>query len=110
MKKVVLLALLTYVVVVHFVNCLILLSPLSVTSKVITLMLSSLGFSSVASLVILASLGIWNTTSSRAGSNRLASLRAAEERIAQSKAGMTKISKCDIKGCTCGCPVGEQQI
>ncbi|AAP33932.1 hypothetical protein [Teseptimavirus T7] len=69
MRKVAPFLLLTYVVLAHYANYLILLLPLSVISKAICLTLSSFVFSSAALLVILVSLATWNTTRKPDGLN-----------------------------------------
>ncbi|CDM21549.1 conserved hypothetical conserved phage protein [Citrobacter phage CR44b] len=82
MKKDGLFQSLTYVVLVLSVNCLILSSPLSETSKVILLILFNFVCSSVVLRVTLEWQDTSNTTRRQGGLNRLASLAAAEKRIA----------------------------
>ncbi|AWL54349.1 hypothetical protein ebrios_19C [Escherichia phage Ebrios] len=86
MKKVALFLLLTSVVLGHYVNSLTLLLPLSATSKVTLLILSSCVFSSAALLAILVLLATWNTTRKPDGSNRLATLARKEKEILAGKA------------------------
>ncbi|ACF15699.1 hypothetical protein ASE_0018 [Yersinia phage Yepe2] len=96
MKKVVQLALLTYVAAVLCANYLILSLLSNATSKGIIQTLFNLGCLSVALLVILVWLGIWPTTRKPDGLNRLSHLKMKEAEIAagnQKKTVRTSDSK-----------------
>ncbi|ATI16995.1 hypothetical protein HOU26_gp36 [Escherichia phage IMM-002] len=104
MKKVVQLVSLTCVGLVLYVSYLIPSLPWREISKVILLTLFSSVCLSVALLAIQALRDILNTTSSLAGSNRLAHLAEAERKIAAR--GKTKTSKCQCPECDWKSPYG----